>query len=182
MTSPSSTKDTTSHSAARSPDSESGEAKDVRWFWEGLEGYLSRKQLKQTKQRKIVVEYFLKLDRHIYAEELHEALRADGHNIGLATVYRTLNLVREAGLVEQKSFNDGRSIYEISSPDEHHDHLICLDCDRVVEFEQEEIEELQKKIAEQNGFDLESHRLDLFGRCRVKDCAYKQKYLKQRSI
>jgi Fur family ferric uptake transcriptional regulator len=140
-----------------------------RWFWEALDTYLADKNLKQTQQRRKLIELFLKMNSHVSAEELHEAARNAGHNIGLATIYRTLNLLAEADLVEQKSFVDGRHVYEVNMPGEHHDHLICLDCGAVIEFENEEIEKLQEKIAQSRGFELKVHRLDLFGRCLKKD-------------
>lgn len=140
-----------------------------RWFWEALDSYLTDKNLKQTQQRRKLIELFLKMNNHISAEELHLAARDAGHNIGLATIYRTLNLLAEADLVEQKSFVDGRHVYEINMPGEHHDHLICLDCGLVVEFESAEIEALQDRIAAKNQFALKAHRLDLFGHCMNKD-------------
>lgn len=136
-----------------------------RWFWDSLDGYLAVKNLKQTQQRRKLIEIFLKMNTHVSAEELHEAARKAGYNIGLATIYRTLNLLAEADLVEQKSFVDGRHVYEVNMPGEHHDHLICLDCGLVIEFENEEIEKLQEKIAAAHGLELKVHRLDLFGRC-----------------
>ena len=139
-----------------------------QWFWQALDEYLDRHQMKQTKQRQLIVEHFLGMDNHVAAEDLHEALRSAGQNIGLATVYRTLNLLEQAGLVEQKSFGDGRSLFELSTPGEHHDHLVCLDCGRVVEFENAEIERLQEKVAAEHNFVLRSHCLDLFGQCE--DC------------
>lgn len=141
------------------------EAKGFAWFWEGLDLYLERHNLKQTQQRKLIVGYFLKINDHVDAEELHRRVRADGHDIGLATIYRTLNLLTDAGLVEQKSFQDGRSVFEVASPDSHHDHLICTRCGKVIEFEEPEIEALQERIAEKFAMRLMSHRLDLFGTC-----------------
>ena len=139
-----------------------------KWFWKELDHYLETKQLKQTKQRQTVIEVFLESQNHVDAEGLLDNIKSKGFNIGLATVYRTLNLLREAGIVEQRSFADGRTLFEISHPDEHHDHLVCLKCGKVVEFENEQIERLQEEIAEHHGFTLTSHRLDLFGRCS--DC------------
>jgi len=122
----------------------------------------------------MIVEYFLRLDTHMDAEALHQIIRRDGHNLGIATIYRTLNLLREAGLVEQKSFADGRSVFEVNTPDEHHDHIVCLDCGLVVEFENEKIEALQRQVAESLNFRLESHRLDLFGHCTFRKCPRKK--------
>ena len=137
----------------------------VKWFYKELDHYLETKQLKQTKQRQTVIDVFLESQKHVDAEGLQKNIKDRGFNIGLATVYRTLNLLREAGLVEQRSFSDGRTLFEISHPDEHHDHLVCLKCQKVVEFENEKIEKLQDEVAEKYGFDLITHRLDLFGHC-----------------
>ena len=141
------------------------EEKDFAWFWLGLDEYLLCHQLKQTKQRKVIVSFFLKLARHVDAEDLYHKVRAEGHSIGLATIYRTLNLLKDAGLVEQHSFADGRAIFEIAPPGSHHDHLVCLKCGKIEEFENAAIEELQEKIALERGFVLTSHRLALYGHC-----------------
>jgi Fur family ferric uptake transcriptional regulator len=135
------------------------------WFWEGLDQYLLKMGLKQTQQRRVIVQHFLALNSHVDADELHRRVNASGHDFGLATIYRTLNLLTEAGLVEQKSFQDGRHVFEVAHPDQHHDHLICTRCGCVIEFEDHEIESLQNKIAEKFGIILQSHRLDLFGVC-----------------
>ena len=135
------------------------------WFWEGLDQYLEKTGLKQTQQRKIIVQAFLEINSHVDADELHRRVVAEGHELGLATIYRTLNLLTEAGLIEQKSFQDGRSVFEVAHPGSHHDHLICTECGHVIEFEDEEIELLQETIAKKYGIELKSHRLDLYGRC-----------------
>lgn len=149
------------------------EDEKLRWFWDGLDAYLVRHQLKQTKQRKVIVNLFLQMDAHVDAESLYAMVRQKGLNIGLATIYRTLNLLRDAELVEQHAFADGRSVFEINRPDAHHDHLLCVGCGKIVEFESEEIEELQRKIAREKGFILSSHRLDLYGNCL--ECMEKNK-------
>lgn len=139
--------------------------RELQWFWDGLDAYLARNQLKQTKQRKVIVDHFLRLNRHIEAEDLYASVRKKGHNIGLATVYRTLNLLKDAGLVEQSSFSDGRAVFELSKPGSHHDHLVCVECGRIVEFENKEIEDLQLQVAKKYGFKLSSHKLELYGHC-----------------
>lgn len=145
-----------------------------RWFWDTLDQYLLRHHLKQTSQRKLIVSHILRLNTHLDAEELHRHVERAGHkNIGLATIYRTLTLLKTAGLLEQKSFQDGRSLFEIIVPDSHHDHLICRQCGRVIEFENDQIEKIQHEIARRYGFRLESHRLDLFGDCLNQNCDYK---------
>ncbi len=136
-----------------------------QWFWEALESFLGHHQLKQTKQRQVVIRHFLKLDRHVDADDLYGSIRKAGYNIGLATIYRTLNLLKEAGLVEQRLFADGRASYELLIPNLHHDHLICTTCGKIVEFENKEIERLQAQVAAEQRFTLSSHRLELYGLC-----------------
>lgn len=140
-------------------------SKTMRWFWDRLDDYLAEKGLKQTKQRKVIIEFFLNLEGHISAEELHDHIRGKGHPTGLATIYRTLNLLKDAELVEQKQFAEGKAVFEVHAPDTHHDHLICLDCGLVLEFENAKIEKLQEQVARENGFELVSHSLDMYGRC-----------------
>ena len=142
-----------------------GKDKNLIWFWDALDTYLTRHQLKQTQQRKIIVSFFLKLAKHVDAEDLYRKVRGEGHKIGLATIYRTLNLLRDADLVNQHSFADGRAIFEISRPGSHHDHLVCVTCGKIEEVENEEIEHLQRTIAQDYKYELTSHRLDLYGHC-----------------
>ena len=144
---------------------------DLSWFWDKLDVYLKSQDLKQTRQRRLIIDYFIKLDSHVDAETLHGAIRESGHNIGLATIYRTLNLLKEARLVEQQSFADGRAVFELDKPGNHHDHLVCVDCGTIVEFENEVIETIQRQIAADHGFKLASHRLDLYGHCSKESCS-----------
>ena len=135
------------------------------WFWERLDQYLLKAQLKQSRQRNFIVEEFLNIDSHVSAEDLYSRLKLTEHNPGLATVYRTLNLLKDAGLVDQKQFADGRAQFEVLDPHSHHDHLICTHCHKVLEFTNEDIEVLQKQVAKKHGFRLTHHSLDLFGLC-----------------
>ena len=153
---------TINHKKADKDDQES-----LRWFWDGLDSYLAKNQLKQTRQRRLIVRQFLEMKSHVDAEDLYASVRKDGHSIGLATIYRTLNLLKDAGLAEQNSFADGRAVFEILKPGDHHDHLVCLGCGQVIEFENQQIESIQKQIAKDNNFTLTSHRLDLFGYCET---------------
>lgn len=145
------------------------------WFWDRLNEYLVKENLKQSKQRNAIIELFLEMDDHVSAEDLHTYVREHNHNTGLATIYRTLNLLKDAGLVDQKQFADGKAVFEAILPDSHHDHLICTICDRVIEFENDEIERIQEEIALQHGLKLTSHRLDLFGECFKENCEYRPK-------
>ena len=128
---------------------------------------LAAKGLKSTRQREEILEEFLDDGSHQSAEELYLRLRRKNPRIGYATVYRTLKLFEECGIAEPRQFGDGQTRYE-SSFDEHHDHLICTVCGKIVEFENNEIEALQLKVAGEHGFVIDRHRLNLYGRCR--DC------------
>lgn len=138
---------------------------EYSWFWDRLNVYLTKSNLKHSKQRNLIIEHFLDMNDHVSAEELHSHSREQGSSAGMATIYRTLNLLKDAGLVEQKQFADGKSVFELLRPDSHHDHLICTNCGRVIEFENEEIERLQEEIAKKFGMKLTHHSLDLFGVC-----------------
>lgn len=129
---------------------------------------LSEKGLKVTRQREVILAEFLRAGSHLSIDELYLRVRRKNPRIGYATVYRTLKLFAECGIAEPRQFGDGHTRYESTSPDEHHDHLICTGCGKIVEFEDPQIEDLQLKVARQHGFIIERHRLNLYGRCR--DC------------
>ncbi|WP_132323056.1 Fur family transcriptional regulator [Pseudobacteriovorax antillogorgiicola] len=143
---------------------------DYTWFWEQLDAYLERANLKHSKQRNSIIEYFLDLDDHVSAEDLHTYAKDQGATAGMATIYRTLNLLKDAGLVDQKQFSDGKAVFELNRPDSHHDHLICTVCGKVVEFENSQIERLQEEVAKKYGMRLTHHSLDLFGVCERPKC------------
>lgn len=132
---------------------------------EVLKKHISRHNLKVTKERSAVLRVFLDSERHITAEALYRKMKDEGATIGLATIYRTLNLFCESGLAEQRQFGDGQARYELIYNVNHHDHLICQECKRIIEFENEEIEALQKKVAKKNDFKIFSHKLELYGLC-----------------
>ena len=100
-------------------------------------------------------------NRHVSAEDVYKALLGAGEEVGLATVYRVLTQFEQAGLVQRHNFDSGHSVFEIDRGG-HHDHMVCLETGRVIEFENEEIEVLQKKIAEEHGYTLEDHNLVLY--------------------
>jgi Fur family ferric uptake transcriptional regulator len=127
---------------------------------------LKKKKMKITSQRKAIIETFLELGGHVSVEDIFYELRKRKKNIGLATIYRTLSMLKEAGLVSERDFRDGRTRFEIVS--EHHDHIICQKCGKVVEFRDETIEKLQEEISKRLGFVLISHRHELMGICE--DC------------
>lgn len=120
------------------------------------------KGLRMTEQRRIIARVLSDSDDHPDVETVYARASAVDKRIGLATVYRTLRLFEEASILERHDFGDGRARYE-EAPEEHHDHLIDVQSGRVIEFTSPEIEALQRKIAEQHGFRLIDHRLELYG-------------------
>lgn len=120
------------------------------------------KGLRMTDQRRVIARVLSSSDDHPDAEELHRRASAEDPRISLATVYRTVRLFEEAGIIERHDFRDGRSRYE-EVGDSHHDHLIDLKSGEVVEFVNEEIERLQEAIARKLGYKLVDHRLELYG-------------------
>jgi len=120
------------------------------------------KGLRMTEQRRIIARVLSDSVDHPDVETVYARASAVDKRIGLATVYRTLRLFEEASILERHDFGDGRARYE-EAPEEHHDHLIDVQSGRVIEFTSPEIEALQRKIAEQHGFRLIDHRLELYG-------------------
>lgn len=120
------------------------------------------KGLRMTEQRRVVARVLQESSDHPDVEELHRRAAAVDPRISIATVYRTVRLFEEAGILTRHDFGDGRARYE-QSPDEHHDHLIDARSGRVVEFQSPEIEKLQEKVARKLGFRLIGHRLELYG-------------------
>lgn len=118
--------------------------------------------LRMTEPRRVIARVLSASDDHPDAEELHRRANALDNSISLATVYRTVKLFEEAGIIERHDFRDGRSRFE-EVPEEHHDHLIDVNSGDVVEFHSEEIERLQVEIARQLGYKLVDHRLELYG-------------------
>ncbi len=102
-------------------------------------------------------------DRHLSAEDVYKALLEAGDDVGLATVYRVLTQFEQAGLVERHNFDGGHSVFELDNGG-HHDHLVCNDSGRVIEFHNDRIEQLQEEIARELGFELTGHSLVLYGK------------------
>lgn len=124
-----------------------------------------------TPQRLRVIRVLTESRAHLSVEEIHGLVRVHTPRIGLATIYRALHMLKEKGLVEEHRFNDEFSRYE-AKPASHHDHLICIECGKVVEFDQPVIEQLQLAAARENHFSIVSHRLEIYGvceTCRAKD-------------
>ncbi|MEO7223395.1 MAG: Fur family transcriptional regulator [Devosia sp.] len=128
---------------------------------ETLEEQCAKKGMRMTDQRRVIAQVIEAADDHPDVEELYRRASAIDHRISLSTVYRTLNLFEEAGLVTKHDFKDGRARFE-PLPDEHHDHLIDIRSGKVIEFRNEEIEAIQNLIAKRLGYKLVDHRLELY--------------------
>lgn len=127
-----------------------------------LEKACIEKGMRMTDQRRVIARVLSSAEDHPDVEEQHRRAHAIDPHISIATVYRTVRLFEESGIIERHDFRDGRSRYE-QSPDHHHDHLIDMKTGKVVEFVDEEIEALQHAIAKKLGYKLIDHRLELYG-------------------
>src|SRR6478735_7563881 len=131
--------------------------------------------LKATLPRIKILEVFQTSDiRHLTAEDVYKHLLTEGSDIGLATVYRVLMQFEQAGILTRSHFESGKSVFELNEG-KHHDHLVCLDCGRVEEFYDPEIEARQRQIAQARGFELQDHALALYAACTKKNCEFKGK-------
>jgi Fur family ferric uptake transcriptional regulator len=127
-----------------------------------VEALCHEKGLRITEQRKVIARVLSEAEDHPDVEALHARASAIDPGISIATVYRTVRLFEEAGILDRHDFGDGRSRYE-AAPEAHHDHLIDVETGRVIEFVDPELESLQKQIAEKLGFRLVDHRMELYG-------------------
>jgi Fur family ferric uptake transcriptional regulator len=131
--------------------------------------------LKATVPRLKILEIFQTSEqRHLSAEDVYRILLSEHMDIGLATVYRVLTQFEQAGLLSRNNFESGKAIFELNEG-KHHDHLVCLDCGRVEEFFDSEIEHRQQSIAKERGFALQEHALSLYGNCTKEDCPHRVK-------
>ena len=134
---------------------------------------LKHSGLKATLPRIRILEVFQKTaQRHMTAEDVYKALLFDGSDIGLATVYRVLMQFEHAGILSRNHFESGKSVFELNEGT-HHDHLVCLDCGRVEEFFDPEIEQRQRNVAQTRGFELQDHALSMYAVCTKKNCPHK---------
>jgi Fur family ferric uptake transcriptional regulator len=136
---------------------------------------LREKGLKATYPRLKILELFNREGaRHLSADEVYRELLEQGVEIGLATVYRVLTQFEQAGVLVKHHFDGTKAVFELAE-NHHHDHLVCLDCGRIVEFHDEEIEKGQKSVAAKLGFSLEEHALALYGHClQGAQCPYRK--------
>ena len=133
--------------------------------FEILRGYLRGSDLRFTPQRQTILEVFLESEGHVEADDLFLEIQKIDSSIGIATVYRTLNLFVECGLARQNVLGRGQKSFEKLYRQGHHDHLICLQCRNIVEFEHPLIEKYQLEICQSHGFTLNQHRMEIYGYC-----------------
>ena len=130
--------------------------------------WIKEQGLKATSQREDIAQVFFSTDRHISVEELYSEVRRLNPRVGYATVYRTMKLLKECGLAEERHFADGQARFEKLEDERHHDHIICERCGRIIEFTQPQIERLQEEVAQRFGFVATTHKMEIYGIC--KDC------------
>ena len=127
-------------------------------------GNLREAGLKVTQPRKLILDLLEEVsNKHVTADDIYRVLMQSGADIGLATVYRVLNQFETAGLVVKHNFEGGQAFYELDSG-KHHDHMVCVETGKVIEFTNQEIENLQAKIADEHGYTIEDHSLVIYVR------------------
>jgi|SRR5690554_1572199 len=138
---------------------------------------LSEAGLKSTRQRDVIFQTFFRLDKHISVDELLTEVRQEAPHIGYATVYRTLKLLVEHGFAGPRQFDDGQTRFDpLFAHEDEHDHLICVDCRRVIEFDDATVLARLGQIVEELGsFSLTRRKLELYARCEDKACAYRDR-------
>lgn len=134
---------------------------------------ISEEGLKSTKPREQILNIFLSSPGHKSLAQIYAQVTKVNPKIGYTTVYRTLKLFTRLGLAIQRKFGDGETRYEPASEGNHHDHLICVDCGKIIEFEDRTLETLQNRIAQRHRFKTSYHRMELYGQCE--DCNRKKR-------
>lgn len=127
--------------------------------------HIQRAGLKRTAQRELILDVFLRTEEHLSSEDLYRLVQKEDPNVGQTTVYRTLKLLTEAGLAREVRLGDGRTRYEPNNKFPHHDHMICTECGRTIEFFSDELLRLQNEIARAHGFEPTQHSVRIFGVC-----------------
>lgn len=134
--------------------------------FESFKKKMTEKGLKWTRQREIIAKVFLESREHMKVDELLNRVRRADSRISQATVYRTLKILKNFGLAEERRFNEEQTLYESSTCETmHHDHLICTKCHKIVEFVHGGIESLQEEVALHHGFKVSNHKLEIYGIC-----------------
>lgn len=132
--------------------------------------YLTNQGLKYTRQRQAIAEVFFGSTAHLSLVDLLDLAKIQQPSVGYATVYRTMKILAESGLATEHKFAEGNVRYEPTVAGEHHDHLICVTCGRIVEYEDDDIERLQEELARRHGFRVVSHRHEIYAECLVQNC------------
>lgn len=127
--------------------------------------FVKSEKLRYTHQREEIFKEFMKRGGHLTVEELYFHLRKKNPDIGFSTVYRTLKLMEKGGFISRVSFDTKAHRYESSINSEHHDHFVCINCKKIIEFSSPTLESLQKEIAKKYNFEIRDHHLELFGLC-----------------
>ena len=138
-----------------------------------LKQILHKENLRYTQQRQEVWDEICSTSEHRDAEDIYNSLRKRQTNVSRATVYRTIDVLVKNNLVRRLNLDDGRSRFENKIGIEHHDHIVCLDCRKIIEFMDETIEKMQIRIAKEQGFEIVRHVHQLFGRCLDEKCPNK---------
>ncbi|MDP1824491.1 MAG: Fur family transcriptional regulator [Archangium sp.] len=127
---------------------------------------MTERGLKSTRQRSLIIDLFFDMHGHLSVEDVWSRVRQDDPRVSVATVYRTMKLLSEAGLAHARNFGDGQTRFEPAVGREHHDHLICTRCGTIIEFENDQIERMQDAVARRHGFKVTSHKMELYGLCK----------------
>jgi Fur family ferric uptake transcriptional regulator len=125
---------------------------------------LRERGLKSTAPRDDIARVFFELRRHISAEELYAEVKKINPHVGYATIYRTLKLLKDCGLLSERHFDEGQARYEVAG-EQHHDHFICENCSKIIEFEDDALERIQETVARKLGVTLLRHKLEFYGLC-----------------
>lgn len=144
-----------------------------------LTSYMEQRGLRSTGQRRVIIDTFFKAAEHITLDQLLKLVRSVDGRIGYATVYRTMKMLADGGIVHERKFGDGFTRYELADDQAHHDHLICLSCGSITEFEEPLIEELQQRVAARYDFEVTEHKHELYGLCSA--CRGKRRVVTRRA-
>lgn len=144
--------------------------------------HIQKKGLKRTTQRDLILDVFLRTEEHLSNEDLYRLVKQEDPTVGQTTVYRTLKLLTEAGLAREVRFGDGRTHYEHQYKHEHHDHMICSECGKIIEFFSAELEAIQDAMAAKHRFEITQHLLRIIGVCAECRRAKKQNAQQENNI
>jgi Fur family transcriptional regulator, ferric uptake regulator len=138
---------------------------DVARLRSMLEAHMAKRGLRSTGQRRVIIDTFFESSEHLTLDQLLKRVKASDPRVGYATVYRTMKMLVEGGIVHEHKFGDGFTRFELADSEAHHDHLICVECGKIEEFEEPLIEELQARIATRHGFQVTDHKHEIYGVC-----------------